>query len=33
MKTTQEIFNRAKQLHQSGHIEEAQILYQKIISF
>jgi len=31
MKTTQEIFNRAKQLHQSGNIEEAQILYQKII--
>ena len=31
MKTTQEIFNKAKKLHQSGYIEEAQILYQKII--
>ena len=31
MKTDQEILNNAKQLHQTGKIEEAQKLYLKII--
>ena len=31
MKTIKEIFNKAKQLHQAGNIEQAQKLYQKLL--